>query len=212
MVVFVFVTVNTKTTIRKTPYAFRLFFRLLLIFLVNFNVDVLVVECDLLILVQNIILGDYGITHPIRNRPIPLENIALVVALLVGLVMVSSRTRPTCPLIRHAWRTDRLGEVEGFLEACLQTGQDLVVERLSVKLAKQALFEHFVELLWKHHEQLLRVCLLQSLHQVVLEFVVQASELFFEIGPRQLLVVDEVDEHVEGGLDVVSARLVVTTA
>ena len=69
-----------------------------------------------------------------------------------------------------------------------------------------------MELLWKHHEQLLRVRLLQSFHQVVLEFVVQACELLFEVGPRQFLVVDEVDEHVECRLDVVSTRLVVATA
>ena len=79
--------------------------------MVNLNVDVLVVECDLLILVHAVILGDYGITHPIRKRPIPLENVALVIAFLVRLGMVSSRTRPTGALIRHAWRTDRLGEV-----------------------------------------------------------------------------------------------------
>lgn len=63
-----------------------------------------------------------------------------------------------------------------------------------------------------HLEQLPRVLLLETLSEEVLELHVGVFELFVEVGPRQVLIIDQVDEDVEGTLNIVPARLVKPTA
>ena len=94
----------------------------------------------------------------------------------------------------------------------LQGAKNVVVGRLLVERQHEHSLEAHVQVLRYHAEELPRVCLLQPLLQVVLKVQVLVLEHLVEVGPGQLLVVDEVNKNVKGRFYVISARLGISTA
>ena len=144
-----------------------------------------------------------GVANPVRQRPVPLKNVVLNV---IVLFLRRSRAR------LRAWWADRRIRLQGVFKAALQAVENVVVGGLLVEVEHEDFLEAILELLRHHREQLARVVLLQTLPQQVLKVEVLVLENLLEVGPRQRLVVEQIDEHVEGSLDVVSARLVVPAA
>ena len=94
----------------------------------------------------------------------------------------------------------------------LQGAENVVVGRLLVEREHEHSLEAHVQVLWDHAEELPRVRLLQPLLQVVLEVQILVLEHLVEVGPGQLLVVEEVNQNVKGSFYIISTRLGISTA
>lgn len=80
---------------------------------------------------------------------------------------------------------------------------------MSVYISSSIFIISLIIITWYHSKEALRELNLESLSQYVFEFHALLHESRFDVTPRQVVVIEQVDHDVHGRFHVVSARLVV---
>ena len=167
-------------------------------------------------------IGNHLVPDHLSVAAIPLEDVCST-AMVPSLILLIIREvlflallflRVPALVSRVARRRLGLLAKDGALKAASKGLFEDLVRRTFLIAHAQHHLEAGTQVSWHHLKELVRILLVEALFQVVYKIVVSALVLEdrVEVGPWQLVVIDQVDKHVDARLDVITSRLAVAAA